>query len=110
MVGLVKGDVVVLPFPFSDLSAAKRRPALVVATLQGPDVILCQITSRSTRDSNAIALDANDFSDGSLRVASNIRPNRLFTADSQLVLYRVGGVTQAKLQEVVDAIIQIVSS
>lgn len=110
MVGLVKGDIVVLPFPCSDLSAAKRRPALVVATLQGPDVTLCQITSQSTRDSNAISLNASDFIDGSLRVASTIRPNRLFTADSRLVLYRVGGLEPAKLQEVVDPIIQIVST
>jgi hypothetical protein len=50
----VKGDVVVFPFSFSDLSAAKRRPALVVATLTGDDVILCQITSRSVADSYAI--------------------------------------------------------
>jgi mRNA interferase MazF len=110
LVGLVRGDVVVLPFPFSDLSAAKRRPALVVATLQGDDVILCQITSQSSRDSNAISLDASDFSDGSLRVTSNIRPNRLFTADSRLVLYRVGAVNPAKLDEVMAAIIQIFST
>ncbi|HZO26339.1 MAG TPA: type II toxin-antitoxin system PemK/MazF family toxin [Chloroflexota bacterium] len=110
MVGLVRGDVVVLPFPFSDLSAAKRRPALVVATLQGPDIILCQITSQATRDSNAISLGAGDFSDGSLRVASNIRPNRLFTADSRLVMYRAGGVTPAKLQEVVDTIIKVITT
>ena len=44
MGAFVKGDVVVAPFPFSDLSAAKKRPALVVATLAGNDVILCQIT------------------------------------------------------------------
>ena len=110
MVGLVRGDVVVLPFPFSDLSAAKRRPALVVATLEGDDVILCQITSQSTHDSNAISLDTRDFSSGSLRVASNIRPNRLFTADSRLVLYRVGGVSLSKLDEVVTAIIEIIST
>lgn len=47
MGAFVKGDVVVVPFPFSDLSAAKRRPALVVAALSGNDVILCQITSRT---------------------------------------------------------------
>jgi mRNA interferase MazF len=40
----VKGDVVVIPFPFSDLSATKRRPALVITALPGEDVILCQIT------------------------------------------------------------------
>ena len=44
MGAFVKGDVVVAPFPFSDLSATKKRPALVVATLTGDDVILCQIT------------------------------------------------------------------
>jgi mRNA interferase MazF len=42
----VKGDIVVIPFPFSDLSGSKKRPALVLANLQGDDIILCQITSR----------------------------------------------------------------
>jgi len=42
----VKGDVVVVPFPFSDLTRAKRRPALVIAELEGDDLILCQITSQ----------------------------------------------------------------
>jgi mRNA interferase MazF len=37
--------VVVVPFPFSDLTQSKRRPAVVVANLTGDDVILCQITS-----------------------------------------------------------------
>lgn len=44
------GEVVVLPFPQTDLQAGKRRPALVVADLTGDDLILCQITSRSRRD------------------------------------------------------------
>jgi mRNA interferase MazF len=46
MAGFVKGDVVIVPFPFSDLTQAKRRPALVVANLRGNDLILCQITSQ----------------------------------------------------------------
>ena len=46
MARFVKGDVVVVPFPFSDLTQAKRRPALVVASLRGDDVVLYQITSR----------------------------------------------------------------
>ena len=50
----VKGDIVVIPFPFSDLTEAKRRPALVVAKLDGNDLILCQITSQLFRDRYAI--------------------------------------------------------
>ena len=45
MARFVKGDVVVVPFPFSDLSQSKRRPALVITELTGDDLILCQITS-----------------------------------------------------------------
>ena len=41
----VKGAVVVIPFPFSNLAGTKRRPALVLADLPGDDIILCQITS-----------------------------------------------------------------
>ena len=53
MGAFVKGDVIVASFPFSDLTAAKKRPALVVATLTGDDVILFQITSQAVADSYA---------------------------------------------------------
>ena len=53
----MKGDVVVLPFPFSDLSQSKRRPALVITELLGNDIILCQITSKKISDRYAILLE-----------------------------------------------------
>ena len=106
----VKGDIVVVPFPFSDLSAAKKRPALVVASLTGDDVILCQITSQAVSDSYAIPIVDADFSSGSLHQSSNVRPNRLFTADAGIILYRAGVLTPGKVQEVVAKIIQIISA
>lgn len=110
MGSFVKGDVVVAPFPFSDLSAAKKRPALVVATLTGDDVVLCQITSQSVSDDYAIPLVDGDFDSGNLRQASNIRPNRLFTADSAIVLYRAGVISQTKMDSVRAKLIQILSA
>ena len=108
MATFVKGDVIVVPFPFSDLTQSKRRPALVVAPLEGDDVILCQITSKAVRDNYAIPLDDKEFATGSLQQASNIRPNRIFTADSHIVLYRVGSLKKEKLSEVVERIIDII--
>lgn len=99
----------IAPFPFSDLSQAKRRPALVVAALTGDDVILCQITSRDIHDSYAIELTDEDFISGGLRQPSNIRPNRLFTADSNIVLYRAGSIAPGKMQDVITRILQILS-
>lgn len=106
----VKGDVVVVPFPFSDLSATKRRPALVVAALAGDDVILCQITSKTIADSYALAISDADFSSGGLHQESNVRPNRLFTADSNIILYRAGILSLQKVQAVIARIIQIISA
>ena len=104
----MKGDVVVVPFPFSDLTQAKRRPALVIAELQGDDLLLCQITSQRIRDNYAIPLEDTDFQSGSLKQSSNIRPNRLFTADRHIVLYKVGQLRAEKITEVVRKIVEIV--
>jgi mRNA interferase MazF len=110
MGAFVKGDVVVAPFPFSDLSAAKKRPARVLATLTENDVILCQITSQAVADSYAVPLIDGDFSRGGLRQASNIRPNRLFTAESSIILYRAGTISAAKMQEVLAKLMQILTT
>ena len=72
----VKGDIVVLSYPFSDFSALKRRPALVIADLDGDDVILCQITSQAKMDRYALKLQDEDFTDGKLNIQSVIRPNK----------------------------------
>lgn len=108
MAKFVKGDVVVVPFPFSDLAQAKRRPALVVATLEGDDLILCQITSQAIKDNYAISLGDKDFETGGLRQLSNIRPNRIFTADSHIVLYKVGNLKIEKLNKVIEKVVEII--
>jgi len=108
MAKFVKGDVVVIPFPFSDLRQSKRRPALVLAVLQGDDLILCQITSKSIKDNYAIPVDENDFESGSLNQESNIRPNRLFTADNHIILYRIGKIKIIRLNQIIDKVVEII--
>jgi mRNA interferase MazF len=80
---------------------------LVLAPLQGNDVILCQITSQARSDAYSVALGSPDFTAGGLNQNSRIRPNRLFTADESILLYRAGHVSAAKLDEVVDRLIGI---
>lgn len=103
----IKGDVVVIPFPYSDLTNAKRRPALVLSESSYNDLILCQITSQAAKDTFAIALSEGDFIEGKVFKVSNIRPNKLFTADSGIVLYKIGSLQPHKLDEVIDRIINI---
>jgi mRNA interferase MazF len=63
---------------------------LVVATLKGDDVILCQITSQASSDEYSVPLEQMDFVSGGLSQSSKIRPNRLFTADTRIIVYRAG--------------------
>ena len=97
----------VVPFPFSDLSQSKRRPALVVAELPGDDLILCQITSQAVRDEEAVTIRDEDFDAGGLKQTSNVRPNRLFTADEHIVLYRVGHLKPQAIESVLVRLRQL---
>lgn len=105
----VKGDIVVIPFPFSDLSGSKKRPALVLADLKGDDIILCQITSQLTKDIYAIAIKDSDFKIGKLTMSSNIRPNRIFTANKNIIISKAASVTEAAINKVIQKIISILS-
>jgi len=67
MGGFIKGDVVVTPFPFSDLTANKKRPALVIADLTGDDIIICLITSQNAKDNYAISLASDNLANGQLK-------------------------------------------
>jgi mRNA interferase MazF len=82
----IKGDIVVIPFPFSDLSGNKRRPACVIKDLPGNDVILCQITSSAKSDASAIPITIADFASGFLKDISYIRTSKIFTAEKNLIL------------------------
>ena len=106
MEGLMKGNVVVLPFPFSDLSANKRRPALIIARGDEGDFILCQITSKNKNTS--IRLGDKDFEKGKLKITSYIKPRKIFTSDVDLLLYVVGRIKKEKMKEVEDFLCKII--
>jgi mRNA interferase MazF len=105
----VKGDIVVLPFPYSDLSSSKKRPAMVLADLKGGDIILCQITSQFVKDNYAIALTDEDFMHGSLNKPSNIRPNRLFTAEKSIIIRTIGTIKSEVFKKVADKLFEIIN-
>ena len=106
----VKGDVVIIPFPFTDLTGSKKRPAFVVADLSGNDIIVCQITSKSKSDPFALPISVHDFISGDLPLDSFIRPNRIFTADKNSILSVAGHLCETKINDVIDSVIAIVSS
>jgi mRNA interferase MazF len=85
------GSVVLVRFPFSDLSASKLRPAVVLATVDRGDWILCQVTSNPYSDLQAIEITGADFSVGTLERTSYARPGKKYLRQThQLWIGRLG--------------------
>lgn len=92
---LKKGDVVLVPFPFTDLSQTKLRPAIVLWVAQaGNDITVCFVSSQNVDrlTPEEFLLDASDldFADTGLRIASKVRVARIVTVDRNLLTRRLG--------------------
>lgn len=108
MIAAARGQVVLLPFPFSDLSASKLRPALVLADAGRGDWLLCQITSKPYADAQAVTLEQADFAHGGLQRVSFVRPAKLFTAHETLLTGMAGELHASALGKVCDAVVAVV--
>lgn len=102
-----KGDVVLVPFPFTDLSGVKIRPVVVGANVGGDDVILCQVTSRFRDDGYSIVLSDCDFVSGKLDRDSLIRANKIFTMDRSKIIAVIGTLSPSKRAEICDKLVEI---
>jgi mRNA interferase MazF len=102
------GSVVLVPFPFSDLSQSKRRPAVVLASAERGDWILCQVTSKPYADVRAVELADDDFERGSLRLLSYARPAKLFTAHESLFVLEVGLLSDGPLKKIANEVVSVI--
>ena len=107
MVAPAARKVVLIPFPFSDLSQSKLRPAVVLAKAGREDWVLCQVTSKPYGDDRSILLNDTGFEEGSLRVESYVRPGKLFTANQSLIVSDVGRLKEATFNQIIDVIVAI---
>jgi len=104
MEGFVKGEVVVIEFPFSNLKDVKRRPVLIVKVPKGEDVIVAQITGESYENSVEIPIKKEDFKQGSLKRDSYIRIDKIASIEKFLIEYKAGALKQEKFNEIIDKI------
>jgi mRNA interferase MazF len=101
------GAVVLVRFPFSDLTDSKLRPAVVLADAGRDDWILCQITSQQYTDTSATKIVDGDFVTGSLLKTSYARPTKLFTANTGIMTKAVGDLKDEKLDKILLAVISL---
>ena len=103
-----QGDIVLVSFPFTDLTSSKRRPALILSpdsfNEAGEDLVLAAITSRITGDPNAVRLWRGEFAKDGLPKSSMVKVTKLFTMHSSLVAKRVSALRIEKMEEVLGSL------
>lgn len=100
----VKGDVIVINFPFSNLVQFKPRPALIIKVPKGEDIIICQITSESQNKDVEILLKNNEFVSGGLKQDSYIRVDKITTIKRARIKYKIGSLKPEKFKDILDKI------
>lgn len=105
-----KGSIVLVPYPFSDLSGTKLRPALVLAEVSFNDYVFCQITTKPYGAKHVVPIKPELNPQSGLHALSYLRPEKVFTGNENLILEQIGVLEERTVEEVVDSITAILRS
>ena len=103
----MKRDIVVIPFPFTNLISVDKRPALVLIDQIGEDIVLCQITSKSRPSFPEISIKETDFILGKLKVKSFVKLTRLITIHYSKINYKLGSIKTEKMNEITEKLCEL---
>jgi mRNA interferase MazF len=98
-------EIVLIPFPYSDLTGAKQRPALIVSNKvlnSAQDRICCLITSNPTNE--GLEIKKEHFEEGGLPFKSWAKPQRLFTIDERIIKKRICRISRKFHEEILRGI------
>ena len=99
-----QGEILIVPFPFSDLSSIKQRPVLVLSNKidneTSNDIITCGITSFLKETKHSVLIDNSCLETGQIPVASRIKIDKLFTLDKNIIKKRIAKLNKNTLEKV----------
>ena len=97
-------DIVLIPFPYSDLSTMKKRPALIISNekMRGEDFICCLVTSKPHKDDLQISKEF--FGEGTLPFKSFVKPHRIFTIHKGVIIKKLCTIKKEFHNSVVEKI------
>ncbi len=106
----IAGDIIVIPFPYTDLSQFKKRPGLILKDLGNEDYLLAMITSKSYDSPYTLLINTDDFFSVSLPVESYIRCNRLFEVNSSIIIKKPASLTGSFTDKVIGNLIEFLKA
>ncbi len=106
-----QGEIVLVPFPFSDLSGTKKRPVLILSkekyNQNTIDIITCGITSNLKNTPSSVCITEESLCEGRIGKESRIKVDKLFTIEQTMVLKSLGKINPATLAQVKKEFVEI---
>lgn len=103
-----QGDILIVPFPFTDLSTVKQRPVLVISNdsynQKTKDIIVCGITSNLKDADHSVLISNKDLSEGNIPKKSRIKVAKIFTLEKSIIKKRVAKVREGVLVKVKEEV------
>lgn len=97
-----KGDILLVNFPFTDLSSSKKRPVLVIKDEnEYGDIVCFQITSKKNQ-SNIMQINSEDIIKEPLNLTSFVKYDKCFTIDSKVIDKKLTEIHNDFLQQLKD--------
>ena len=111
---LKRGDIVLIPVPFTDLTSSKKRPVLILSSdsynESTEDIIVAAITSNLDNATYAVNISNDDLIDGKLLLDSCVRADKLYTLSQTIAIKRFGTVKDSILEAVTESVLNIFDS
>ena len=107
-----QGDILIVPFPFSDLRGTKQRPVLVISKTEyndnGDDIITCGLTSNLKDSEYSVLIDNNNLSEGEIPIKSRIKVDKLFTLEKSIVKKKIAKINKEIMEKVKKEFLDLV--
>ena len=111
---ILQGDLLLVPFPFSDQSGRKVRPVMVLSNNEfnerSEDVIVVGITSNLSKDEYTTKLDNKDLEEGKLITSCIIKIENILRLDRRLIIKKIGKIKKEKLKEIINIFNNIIKA
>lgn len=107
-----QGEIVLIPFPFSDLTSIKQRPVLILSNNEyndnTEDIVVCGLTSNLKDVEYSVLVDNKNLIDGNLPVKSRVKTDKIFTLKQSLIRKKIGKVNNKIFEKVKEEIIKLI--
>ena len=105
-------DLILVPFPFSDQSGRKVRPAVVISNNyfnnNSEDILIVGVTSNISKDQYALSLNNEGLEEGKLITNCCIKVENILKLDKELIIKKIGKIKNEKFKDILNIIFKII--